>query len=65
MFLLDYRTVSVVKVWQLFSDNQKGVAILSMATHEGLVATGCEDGFLRVWPLDFSCVAVEAGQCDG
>ena len=38
-----------------------GVAIVSMAIHGQFVATGSEDGFLRIWSTDFSTVTMETG----
>ncbi|XP_061564581.1 WD repeat-containing protein 90 isoform X1 [Cololabis saira] len=37
-----------------------GIAINSISVSSSLCATGSEDGFLRVWPLDFSAVFLEA-----
>ena len=38
-----------------------GVAIVSIAIHGQFVATGSEDGFLRIWSTDFSTVTMETG----
>ena len=39
-----------------------GVAINALHVHEAFCVTGSEDGLLRVWPLDFSAVFMEAGK---
>uniref|UniRef100_A0A3B4T934 WD repeat domain 90 n=1 Tax=Seriola dumerili TaxID=41447 RepID=A0A3B4T934_SERDU len=38
-----------------------GIAINSISVSSSFCATGSEDGFLRLWPLDFSAVFLEAG----
>ncbi|XP_056392449.1 WD repeat-containing protein 90 isoform X2 [Hyla sarda] len=37
-----------------------GIAINSLCVSATYCATGSEDGYLRLWPLDFSCVFLEA-----
>ncbi|XP_063077510.1 WD repeat-containing protein 90 [Engraulis encrasicolus] len=37
-----------------------GIAVSSISVCEAYCATGSEDGFLRLWPLDFSSVFLEA-----
>uniref|UniRef100_S4RMJ0 WD repeat domain 90 n=1 Tax=Petromyzon marinus TaxID=7757 RepID=S4RMJ0_PETMA len=37
-----------------------GIGINSMSVSEGLCATGSDDGFLRLWLLDFSTMLLEA-----
>ncbi|KAL2078258.1 hypothetical protein ACEWY4_025943 [Coilia grayii] len=37
-----------------------GIAVNSISVCEAFCATGSEDGFLRLWPLDFSAVFLEA-----
>lgn len=39
-----------------------GIAINSISVSSSFCATGSEDGFLRLWPLDFSSVFLEAGE---
>lgn len=41
-----------------------GVAIQALYLHEAFCVTGSEDGMLRVWPLDFSAVFMEAGEIE-
>ena len=48
------------RVWHLLPTSG-GVAINSLHMHEAFCVTGSEDGMLRVWPLDFSAVFMEAG----
>uniref|UniRef100_A0A3Q3FLA8 WD repeat domain 90 n=1 Tax=Labrus bergylta TaxID=56723 RepID=A0A3Q3FLA8_9LABR len=40
--------------------NNPGIAINSISVSSSFCATGSEDGFLRLWPLDFSAVFLEA-----
>ena len=61
VFLIDYQTVGVLKVWQLLLEWSGGVAITSMAVHKNFIATGSEDGYLRIWPSDLSAVVMETG----
>lgn len=42
-----------------------GIAINSISVSSSFCATGSEDGFLRLWPLDFSSVFLEAGRNSG
>ncbi|XP_051927362.1 WD repeat-containing protein 90 [Hippocampus zosterae] len=44
--------------WTLEKD--PGIAINSLSVCSSFCATGSEDGFLRLWPLDFSGVFLEA-----
>ena len=37
-----------------------GLAITSISINETFCATGSDDGFLRLWPLDFAHVYLEA-----
>ncbi|KAG8535918.1 hypothetical protein GDO81_027462 [Engystomops pustulosus] len=39
-----------------------GIAISSLCVSATYCATGSEDGYLRLWPLDFSGVFLEAGE---
>ena len=38
-----------------------GIAISSLSVSRSVCAVGSEDGYLRLWPLDFSSVLLEAG----
>lgn len=38
-----------------------GIAISSLSVSQAACAVGSEDGYLRLWPLDFSSVLLEAG----
>lgn len=42
-----------------------GIAINSISVSSSFCCTGSEDGFLRLWPLDFSAVFLEAGRQRG
>ena len=39
-----------------------GIAINAMFINESFCVTGSDDGFLRLWPLDFNNVFLEAGK---
>ena len=56
---VEYHSFSLKRVWQLFPDTPGGVAITSLALHEGFVVTGSVDGFVRLWPIDFKHVTME------
>lgn len=45
---------------QTFSSGP-GIAISSLSVSQAACAVGSEDGYLRLWPLDFSSVLLEAG----
>ncbi len=38
-----------------------GIAVNSISVCDEFCVTGSEDGFMRLWPLDFSSVFLEAG----
>ena len=46
-----------------FSPTGVGIAINCMSVNQSFCVTGSEDGYLRLWPLDFSNVFLEAGTC--
>ncbi|XP_057682899.1 WD repeat-containing protein 90 isoform X2 [Corythoichthys intestinalis] len=67
IFEIDYSRVVIKNVRWLFPVQQKwsvnkgpGIAINSLSVCSTFCATGSEDGFLRLWPLDFSGVFLEA-----
>ncbi|XP_029954629.1 WD repeat-containing protein 90 [Salarias fasciatus] len=74
IFEIDYSRVAVKNVRRLFPAQQQhadrrekwtfntgpGIAINSISVSSSFCATGSEDGFLRLWPLDFSAVFLEA-----
>lgn len=39
-----------------------GIAINTMNVNEAFCVTGSDDGYLRLWPLDFKHVYLEAGR---
>ncbi|XP_051789984.1 WD repeat-containing protein 90 isoform X2 [Erpetoichthys calabaricus] len=71
---IDYKTVIIRNVRRLLPSQPKhsqrrekqtfntgsGIAINSISISSTFCATGSEDGFLRLWPLDFSSVFLEA-----
>uniref|UniRef100_A0A8B9M989 WD repeat-containing protein 90 n=1 Tax=Accipiter nisus TaxID=211598 RepID=A0A8B9M989_9AVES len=46
--------------WQDKASSGPGIAINSISISSTFCATGSEDGYLRLWPLDFSAVVLEA-----
>ena len=38
-----------------------GIGINCICVNEAFCVTGSDDGYLRLWPLDFSGVILEAG----
>ena len=40
-----------------------GLSLNSICVNDSYCATGSDDGILRLWPLDFSTVFLEAGKC--
>ena len=51
------KTIAVKRVWHLLS----GVGVACLSLHEVFCITGSEDGYLRIWPRDFSSVFMEIG----
>ena len=46
----------------LLSHVGSGIAVNAMCVNESFCVTGSDDGFLRLWPLDFKTVFLEAGE---
>ena len=61
LFEFHYKRIVVKRVWHLLPGEGGGVAINALYLHEAFCVTGSEDGVLRLWPLDFSTVFLEAG----
>ena len=40
-----------------------GIGINCISVTDAFCMTGSDDGYLRLWPLDFSGVILEAGMC--
>ncbi|KAJ8284168.1 hypothetical protein COCON_G00030180 [Conger conger] len=71
---IDYKSVSIKNVRRLVPAQQvhserrekqtfstgPGIAVNSISVSPAFCATGSEDGYLRLWPLDFSSVFLEA-----
>uniref|UniRef100_A0A8B9LBR8 WD repeat domain 90 n=1 Tax=Astyanax mexicanus TaxID=7994 RepID=A0A8B9LBR8_ASTMX len=71
---IDYISVAIKNVRRLLPSQQNhshrrekqtfstgpGIAVNSISVCGAFCATGSEDGFLRLWPLDFSSVLLEA-----
>ncbi|XP_010000960.1 PREDICTED: WD repeat-containing protein 90 [Chaetura pelagica] len=66
---VDYKRVCVRSVRRLLPSQPQekagsspgpGIAINSISISSTFCATGSEDGYLRLWPLDFSAVVLEA-----
>ncbi|XP_017166171.1 WD repeat-containing protein 90 [Poecilia reticulata] len=76
---IDYSRVTVKNVRRLMPAQQQhaerrekwtfstgpGIPINSISVSSSFCATGTEDGFLRLWTLDFSAVILEAGRHSG
>ncbi|XP_022092508.1 WD repeat-containing protein 90-like isoform X1 [Acanthaster planci] len=71
IFEIDYNRVSVVHIRRLLPTGKEvrekqtvqsgaGIAINAMCVNESFCVTGSDDGFLRLWPLDFKNVFLEA-----
>nr|XP_057917684.1 WD repeat-containing protein 90 isoform X3 [Doryrhamphus excisus] len=70
IFEIDFTRVVIRRVRWLFPAQQQeklafskfgqGIAINSISVSSSFCATGSEDGYLRLWPLDFSSVFLEA-----
>ncbi|XP_041829959.1 WD repeat-containing protein 90 isoform X2 [Melanotaenia boesemani] len=74
IFEIDYSRVAIKNVRRLLPAQQQhaerrekwtfstgpGIAINSISVSSSFCATGSEDGFLRLWPLDFSAIILEA-----
>ena len=62
LFEIHYKRIAVTRVWHLLPSDGGGVAINALCVHEAFCVTGSEDGFLRLWPLDFTAAFLEAGK---
>ncbi|XP_074519833.1 WD repeat-containing protein 90 [Halichoeres trimaculatus] len=67
IFEIDYSRVVIRNVRRLLPAQRggtwalnTGISINSISVSSSFCATGSEDGFLRLWPLDFSSVFLEA-----
>ncbi|XP_071478368.1 WD repeat-containing protein 90-like [Diadema antillarum] len=71
IFEIDYARVTVTHIRRLLPVGKHvkeratfrtgtGIAINAMCVNSALCVTGSDDGFLRLWPLDFSSVFMEA-----
>lgn len=76
MYQIDYQKIMLDKVIRLLpvgshhnpvgkyggtTPTEFGLGINSLSVNESFCATGSDDGILRLWPLDFSTVFLEAG----
>ena len=77
VYQIDYQRISLDKVYRLLpigshhepsgkfggsTPTEFGIALDALSVNEAFCATGSHDGFLRLWPLDFSFVYLEAGK---
>ncbi|XP_072042911.1 WD repeat-containing protein 90-like [Amphiura filiformis] len=71
IFEIDYERVSVTHIRRLLPAGKEmkeketfksgtGIAINAMCVNESFCVTGSDDGYLRLWPLDFKNVFLEA-----
>ncbi|KAF7708050.1 hypothetical protein HF521_017107 [Silurus meridionalis] len=72
---IDYATVTIQNIRRILQSSQShahrrekqtfgtgpGIAVNSISVCSAFCATGSDDGFLRLWPPDFSSVLLEAG----
>ena len=76
VYLIDYQKASLETVYRLLplgsrrepvgrfggsTPTEFGIALNALSVNEAFCVTGSHDGFLRLWPLDFSSVYLEAG----
>ena len=76
MYQIDYQKIMLDKVIRLLpigsrhdpvgkyggtTPTEFGIGVNSLCVNESFCATGSDDGYLRLWPLDFSTVFLEAG----
>ena len=77
IYQIDYQKIMLDKVIRLLpigsrsnlvgkyggtTPTEFGIRLNSLYVNESFCATGSDDGFLRLWPLDFSTVFLEAGK---
>lgn len=60
--MINLKTLSVEKFYRLLP-NEKS-ALTSLAVNDSFCVTGWNDGYLRLWPLDFDSPFMEAGQLE-
>ena len=76
LYQIDYQKIVLEKVIRLLpvgshrelpgkyggsTPTQFGIGINALSFHESFCVTGSDDGFLRLWSLDFSSIFLEAG----
>ena len=74
VFEINYDLIVVHKVRRLLPTSSRqdivevssefGIGINCISVNEAFCVTGSDDGYLRLWPLDFSGVILEAGKSD-
>ena len=72
VFEINYELIGVHKVRRLLPTGSRqdvvevtsefGIGINCLSVNEAFCVTGSDDGYLRLWPLDFSGVVLEAGK---
>jgi hypothetical protein len=72
VFEINYELIVVHKVRRLLPTGSRqdivevgsefGIGINCLSVNEAFCVTGSDDGYLRLWPLDFSGVVLEAGK---
>ena len=74
MFEVNYELIGVHKIRRLLPTGSRqdhvegvvksefGIGINCISVNEAFCVTGSDDGYLRLWPLDFSGVVLEAGR---
>ena len=61
MLVINFRNLSIVKVYRLLADQS---SFTCLAVNDAFCVTGSNDGYLRLWPLDFDGPFMEAGKMD-
>ena len=51
-----------VLIYNISLSVANGLSLISITVNEAFCVTGSDDGFLRLWPLDFKHVYLEAGE---
>ncbi|XP_066924682.1 WD repeat-containing protein 90-like [Clytia hemisphaerica] len=58
LFVVTYKSLTVTKVFDLSQGKQ--LSLNCIALSDNYCAVGCSDGYLRVWPISFQSVYLEA-----
>lgn len=59
VFEVDVDQLVLIRVWSLYPVGEDPIIINSLSCDDQYCVTGCGDGTVRVWPLDFSMIVME------